>query len=523
MSSKSEMPQERKIANKKFHEMFLQSEINQFISNNKGFVFLLAALIFGFFLRWYNLEYFSFMTADESVYTQAVYAISKGYIPYRDVFIAHPPMHFLVQYPFMLISSSLLMVRFSSILLGFGSTILLLYSAKALYSKRVAIVATIMFALSPYAIFFNKFAIVENTLLFFVSLVFFTFFKYYRNGDRKWLMLCGIFVGVALMTKYTALYVAIILVAFIAIKKKFKNFALFMACICIIPVLFLLALLLSNTFTSFYVQTISMQLIRFGISLSTKMWEITQYSVWISPLALLAFFALPLGRKKEDLLLTFLCVVPLLIMLSGKTFFSHYPLMLTPLICILAARGLDLAFSLSKGLDRKRVLAIFLLGFLVVHFTFAGAAYLGLPARESDVRMKLEAANYVRNITNESDKIWTSESDIGFFAQRMIVTPKSQYWKFQGFYEDVWGYFGLEYVGQYSGYPYGLITLTDIRLAIEEEKPKVVIFMESKITDYFVWYGISNSNYKEIGLADYILSNYYLQTEIHDIRIYVRK
>jgi len=501
----------------------LLSEAIGFAFQGKDFLLLLAALMLGVFVRFYNLSYFHFMTADESVYTQAVYAITKGYVPYRDVFVAHPPVHFLVQYPFMLISSSLLMVRFLSVLLGLGSIILLLYAARALYSERVARLATIMFALAPYAIFFNKLALVENTLLFFATLAFCLFFKYYRNGDRKWLMLSGFFVGVAIMSKYTMLFVVIVLIAFIAVRKEFKNLILFAACACIIPLVLLLTILLSNTFNNFYVQTVSLQLIRFSLPLSTRMWEIALYSVWISPLALLAFPALPLGRKKEDLLLTFLCIVPLLIMFSGKTFFAHYPLMLTPIICILAARGLDLSLSLSKSSIKKKVPILFLVGFLVFHFFLASTAFSGLPTIEFDVRRKLEVANYVRSITNENDKIWTTEADIGFFAQRMIVIPDSEFWKFQGFYEDVWGYFGVEYVGQYIGYPRGLIAIADIRKAIEEEKPKVVVIMEFKIADYFIWNGISNPNYKEIGLADYIPTHYHLEAEISDIRIYVRK
>jgi hypothetical protein len=59
--------------------------------------------------------------------------------------------------------------------------------------------------------------------------------------------------------------------------------------------------------------------------------------------------------------------------------------------------------------------------------------------REFGVRTKMEVAEYIRNITKEDDKIWTTEADIAFFAQRLIVTPNSTMWKYQGFYEDVWG------------------------------------------------------------------------------------
>jgi hypothetical protein len=135
----------------------------------------------------------------------------------------------------------------------------------------------------------------------------------------------------------------------------------------------------------------------------------------------------------------------------------------------------------------------------------------------------MEVADYIRSITREDDKIWTTEADIAFFARRLIVAPNSTIWRYQGFYEDVWGYMGASYVGQFAGYSGGLITLEEIRQDLESEKPKVAIIMKHKLADMLVWNGIDSPTCKEKGLADYVLTHYYLERDIYDIQIYIRK
>jgi hypothetical protein len=82
---------------------------------------------------------------------------------------------------------------------------------------------------------------------------------------------------------------------------------------------------------------------------------------------------------------------------------------------------------------------------------------------------------------------------------------------------------GTSYVGQFAGYPSGLISLGEIRQGLESEKPKVVVIVENKLADMLVWNGINNPAYKEEGLADYILTHYHLERSLYDIQVYVRK
>jgi len=493
-----------------------------FLMRNKTLLILSSALITGMSLRFYNLMYFSHMTADECVYTQAVFAMTKGYLPYRDIFIAHPLVHFLIEYPFIRVYPNLLMARSTSVILSFGTLLLVFYIAKSLYSSNVAMFATGFFALSPYAIYYNKLAIVDNTALFFTMLLFYYFFKYYKGGNIKYLLLSGFFAGVAFLSKYTVVFMMVALMFFIAVKSL-KKLIFFIVSASIVPSAFFLLLFLTGIHHQWYVQTVSLQLIRLSYPLSLKMWEFGIYLAWILPLFILAIPAMYYRKTKEDTLLTLLYIFPFLIIL-GKVFSAYYLLILTPILCILATRGLDHYFTRPKESTKRKVLVIILMIFLV-HFIISSTMFMGSPQTESAVRSKIVAADYIRGITEEGDKIWTTEADISFFAQRLIVAPNSTIWRYQGFYEDVWGYIRIQYVGQFAGYHGGLITLNDIQEALENEKPKVVVIMKNKLTDMFIWDGIDNPDYKEEGLASYILANYYLDNNFHNgaIEIYVRR
>ena len=485
----------------------------------KTLLILFSALI-GVFLRFYNLAYFSHMTADESVYTQAVFAMTKGYLPYRDFFVAHPLVYFLIEYPFIGICPSLLMVRSISVLLGFGTMLLVFYIAKNLYSENVTVLATVLFALSSYAIYYNKLATAESAVLFFTTLFLYFFFKYYKGGCEKYLFLCGLFAGVAFITKYSAAFVIVALMLLIALKglKKLVVFVVFAS---IVPLVFVSSLFLFGIHGYWYVQTVSFQFIRFSLSLSFKMNELGVYLLWILPLFLMAVPIMFRRKAEEDAVFTVLYVVPFLIMCFGGVLFTHYFLMLTPMLCILAARGLDQYFIKPKWSMKKRVGVLLVLTVFVVHFCFSSSIFLGSVQSEFGVRAKMEVADYIRSITGDDDRIWTTDADIAFFARRLIVAPNSTMWKFQGFYEDVWGFMGTSYVGQFAGYSGGLITLEEIRQALESEKPKVVVIMENKLADRLIWDGISNPAYEEGGLAGYVLSHYDLARDLYDIDIYV--
>src|SRR5690348_11855660 len=74
-------------------------------------------LILGFTVQFPFVLNNAFLS-DESVYTYAAYAISKGLIPYKEIVLAHPPIGFAVLAPLVSFASgNLLAVRTIGLLL----------------------------------------------------------------------------------------------------------------------------------------------------------------------------------------------------------------------------------------------------------------------------------------------------------------------------------------------------------------------------------------------------------------------
>lgn len=480
----------------------------------------LIILVIGMFFRLYNLLFFNHMTADECVYTQAVFAMTRGYVPYKDIFIAHPLIYFYIEYPFTYLYPSLLSARLVSVLLSLGAMLLTFYIAENLYSRRVAMLAMALFAFSPYTIYYNKLAIVENAVLFFVTLSLYFFFKYYKFSGEKNLFLCGFFSGIAFISKYSALLM-IIALAFLMALKGFKRLMVFTGSASIMPSVFLLLLVLSDVHKYWFAQTVVFQIIRFGFPLHMKLLEIGVFFALSLPLFMAAVPLVTFKKSREDYMLILLYAVPFTFIVLSKVLINHYFLMLSPVLCIIAARSLHQYINSKK--DRKvNMKTVMILSVFVIHFLISSSLFMGSPGSELAVRAKMEAADYIRSITADNDKIWTTEADIAFFAKRLIVPPNSTIWKYQGFYEDVWGFFGTSYVGGFAGYSDGLITLAEIRQALDAERPKIIVIVRNKIADNLIWNGINSPNYREDGLAEYILTNYRLSFDRHGIEIYVK-
>jgi len=302
----------------------------------------------------------------------------------------------------------------------------------------------------------------------------------------------------------------------------------------------LLLLLFTNVWPFFFTQTIQWQVIRFGTPANEKFWFFAQILFSLSPLILLAMLATPRNvRDRTWQLMMAWFFIPLVTLPLSKVVFLQYSFSLIPPICILVARGLDNVipsdFSFLKStrnvshfkLIRKNFVPISDIALAMIYIF---ATFWFLPAFSHSTRWflaesmfgnessailmqnQMNLGNYVKNLTSPTDKIWTTDASVAFFAERTIVEPNSTYWKFQGFFQDIWGYAWTieDYRGPILGYPKGVITIDDILVAWQTEKPKVLLFSRSSVVDQLIWDGIQNADTTQVGLAYYVQSHYNL-------------
>lgn len=510
------------------------------------FLFILGS---GAFLRVYSLVYFHGLDTDEAIYAQVVFAMIKGHTLYRDIGFVHPPIYPSLEYPFMLISPNLFTFRLLNVIFGMAIVCLIFFICKMLFTIKIALIASAIYAFYPIAIYSNKLALIENFLTFFITLTFGLFATYLKERNVKYLFLSGLLAGISFMTKYTALLFIGSLVLFTTYKisrKKIQHLFLFIVGAAVFPSLIFLLLVANGLWSYFFTQTVSWHLIRFGQPLSEKLWFFCMILVSFLPLLLAAIPGLRRNtRDWRHELIMFWFFAPLVILALSKIVFLHYGFPLLPPVAILAAvsihRYAPRIFrhpTFDTGYVRRiigTVLAVVLI--LIVIGRFVNVLYgiqwffadnvWGTAGQMAYMQAQMEVGDYIKRITNANDTIWSSDASFGFLSQRLLVAPDSQYWKFQGFFQDVWGYGWTldDYRGPIPGYSNGLFTLEDVLNAWKKEEPRIILVLRNSWVDHLIWNGINNTYHKEEGLADYITSNYYLSSKFYNqtIEVWINK
>ena len=120
----------------------------------------------------------------------------------------HPPLFFLSQHIFFKIfNDSLFASRLPSVLFGVTSVYLIyLIAKKLLASESAGLITSLMFAISFAAVSVSRLAMMESTLFFFILLNVYYFLKF-LGDKRKWWKF-GLSFGLAILTKYIAVFLA---------------------------------------------------------------------------------------------------------------------------------------------------------------------------------------------------------------------------------------------------------------------------------------------------------------------------
>ena len=179
---------------------------------------------------------------DETVYANLGYDLSNNLLDYSvanngwsdfipsggDNFYAWPKMGFrapLLPYllmPLYLFHLNFLVIFFIAII-GAFSVCLVYLLGKKLFNEKVALYSAILFLLIPLHIIYSAKILTGVLFTFFVLLTFFSFWKGYEENNKKHKVLFGIFLALALLSRYTALWIMpIFLLYFLARDKSLK-------------------------------------------------------------------------------------------------------------------------------------------------------------------------------------------------------------------------------------------------------------------------------------------------------------
>ncbi|OYT54782.1 MAG: hypothetical protein B6U72_01565 [Candidatus Altiarchaeales archaeon ex4484_2] len=192
--------------------------------SRRGLMLLLAVLLVSILFRFPNLELMPFWMWDEGVNMNISWNLSEGRMQWFTLtypFIPHPPLFFIVSALLLKLSGNYLVyMRLLTALYGVWTTFMLYLLGKEAFDSRTGLVAALLFAVYPWAVYFNRMAYANNQLMFLYILSMYLLLRFHKTGGEKWLILSAFTSSLALLTEYTGIALVVSVLYICYLKRK---------------------------------------------------------------------------------------------------------------------------------------------------------------------------------------------------------------------------------------------------------------------------------------------------------------
>jgi hypothetical protein len=514
-------------------------------------VVLIALTFIGVYVRLTDLTTFSSLVSDEGIYAQDSYVLSLGYVPYKDVFLAQPPVFFAIEATFLkFFGSSLFVYRLPNVILSIITIPLIAFFMLKLQKPKAnpsfhryifPLLGAGFYAIYPPIIYWSKIGIVDPMTGFFLLLGTLMLVVWAHNSysGKMWLMGGAFFMSVAALTKYSALFFAVpflLMLLAIVLKKRGLSYAGKIVVSFLVP--FLTPLLVFSAYMwatgsllDFIRITVSFQLnFAAASSINSRLAILTDFvSEFFLVIAFAVFGAFAYFKEIKARQEKVVLIISLLVAILIAFFLYADPqvqllLAFIPLITFVSWDGLSAFFSgeaisINKPFSTKLGVdfTVLLLSMLIL-LTFLFPAQFQLDnqishiynwPRAVTVDSQLQVAQIIDNNTLPTDKIFTTCAEYAFLAGRQIVTPLGNVLKNQGFYVDM---IGLGLNGNALKAPVVVVLPEDYLAAFEKEKPEIFLKTDGVYAspDDYLWSGYYFNGTWQPGLSSFVLENYVL-------------
>lgn len=322
-------------------------------------VLFATALLAGALLRLWQLNLHG-VNSDEAVYLGQAAALADEPTLSRffPLFRAHPllfPFVASLTIPFVGYQGLDLVGRLLVVAFGLATVAVTFATGRVLFGRWVGATAALFIALMPYHVIVTRQALLDGPMTFFVTLSLLALVHYGATRRPSWLVASGIALGLAVLTKETAIIflgaVIVTLALHAELSSRFRHlvgaFAAFIGIVALHPLSTMLA---GGSGTERTAQYLIWQLFRRpNHEWWFYLWTIPPvFGLAIVALALIGLFAVRrVWSWRETLLVTWI-VVPFAFFQVWPTKGFPYLVATTPAVAILAARTLGRLFALGS-------------------------------------------------------------------------------------------------------------------------------------------------------------------------------
>src|SRR3989344_3666255 len=203
------------------------------LSKKQTWSLLISILILAAFLRLYNLTSADVITDEALIAFRAIGYIDFFVSPYQTTpyewfsdtpawvklsFHDHPPLIFLIENLFFKVFGvNVFSLRLPFVLAVMASVILIYLIGSQLFNQKSGLLAALFLAISPYHLWISRVGLHESMVMALMLLAFY-FFILSLGNQKHWRW--GIFLGLAMLSKYTAIILLPIFLVYLLISNR---------------------------------------------------------------------------------------------------------------------------------------------------------------------------------------------------------------------------------------------------------------------------------------------------------------
>ena len=372
---------------------------------------IILILLIAFFIRLTPIRMAHFW--DETVYLQHAEIMFSDRDNYSELSF-RPPLLSIFFYLAFFIYHSVISASIITALLGALAPLFVYLIGRKIYSERAGIVAGLTLVFAPFIVRNSNFLLTDVPV---VTLLAVSFYLALFKDKRKLLFLSGVFFGLSILMKFTAVLMGFVfLLYFILMKYKFKDILIFGAgfALPVLPYLIWCQIQLGNFLTPF----VKGRGMVAGENASNLFYinNFVEAFTFLVALGLLLWFVDFLMNLKKrnydslrfDLVFLFWIVLFFVYLTSVPHKELRYILPITIPVFLLASKGLVAFYS---GFKKKyRIFFIALFVFILIFPVFSITSYLGnfhfIDNKKTD---EMKIAEYILNYMNFKGVIYTNE------------------------------------------------------------------------------------------------------------------
>ena len=163
------------------------------------------------------------LNSDEAVYAGqgASLAGNPDFLPYFPVFRAHPLVfQSLLSVQYRIFGVSPLGGRLLAVAFGMGTVWLTYAIGTRLYGRRVGVLAALLIGVMPYTVVVDRQILLDSPMAFFATLGLYFLIRFIQSDEVAWVYAAAVAIGLATLTKETAVLLLGGVYAFFALTRK---------------------------------------------------------------------------------------------------------------------------------------------------------------------------------------------------------------------------------------------------------------------------------------------------------------